>query len=136
VTTELAPCGTVTRNRAQLIPDGVYTTVGTKQDALRNQAQDDCALRYGGAQLTLSLTDGRFRTTEACSAHPETEIDNGAYTVTADRFVLLDNAGVNNIYRWSFDGQVLTLRWIKSTPPFQDASHILPFVYGHAWQRG
>lgn len=128
-----APCGTVSGGQPGKPPDGAYTAVATKQDALRNHWPDECALREGGAHLTLFLSGGRFRLTESCPGHPESEADNGSVEVTAAALRTTANNGITNTFAWRFDGTVLTLRWVKSTPPGPYTPRAPRFLYDHAW---
>ena len=50
-----------------LVPDGTYTAVATKADALRLGVQDECALRDDGNHLRLELKDGEFVQWQGCS---------------------------------------------------------------------
>ena len=94
-----------------VVPDGTYTAVATKADALRlGTKNDDCAVKAEGAQLRLTLADGEFTQWEKCSILPDQIGSQGRFKVTSDTFTTIESCCGETYLDWSFDGRFLTLR--------------------------
>jgi TRAP-type C4-dicarboxylate transport system substrate-binding protein len=107
-----APCGRSASTRAVTaeIPEGTYTALGTKQDALRLGFDDPCALKSDGAHIRLELRDGQWEQWEYCKNQPDGIGSQGTYTSTAKDLVMHETCCGNTTLSWSFDGRSLTLK--------------------------
>ncbi len=99
-----------TTSTAQAVPEGAYTAIGTKQDALRLGADDPCALKSDGAHLRLELQDGQFTQWEFCKNMPDSIGSQGTYTSTDKQLIIHETCCGNTTLDWSFDGKALTLK--------------------------
>jgi hypothetical protein len=99
-----------TTSTAQAVPEGTYTTIGTRQDALRLGADDPCALKSDGAHLRLELQDGHFTQWESCKNMPDSIGTQGTYTSTDKQLIMHETCCGDTTLDWSFDGKALTLK--------------------------
>jgi C4-dicarboxylate-binding protein DctP len=99
-----------TTSTAQAVPEGTYTAIGTRQDALRLGADDPCALRSDGAHLRLELQDGHFTQWESCKSMPDSIGTQGTYTSTDKQLIMHETCCGDTTLDWSFDGKALTLK--------------------------
>ena len=121
---------------AATIPDGVYTTIATKEDALRIPWDDDCALKLDGGHITLDLDHGNWTESESCKDHPSSVGSHGTYTSTADTFVLRDCCdGSFSTFSWTLDGTKLTLKLIEVTGGDESTERVIRFIYEHEFER-
>lgn len=117
------------------LPDGTYTAVATKSDALRLGARgDDCALKAEGAQLRLVLRDGEFTQWEQCSILPDTIGSQGRFEVSSDTFTTIESCCGEVYFDWSFDGRFLTLR-MRSTQAGGPLDPTARLIMEHRWER-
>jgi TRAP-type C4-dicarboxylate transport system substrate-binding protein len=131
--TQLTECGDSqsTGSAAQEIPEGTYTAVGTKQDALRLGHDDPCALKADGARLRLELSNGVWAQWESCKIEPDTIGAQGTYTSTGNDLVLNETCCGDTTLDWSFDRKALTLKIRESdTPGVEPGSR---FILNHKW---
>jgi TRAP-type C4-dicarboxylate transport system substrate-binding protein len=132
-TPPITACGSPTSGAAaaQKIPEGTYTALGTKQDALRLGWQDPCALRSDGNHLRLDLHSGEFVQYESCKIQPDRIGSQGTYTSTDTTLVMHHPGSGATTLDWSFDGKALTLkiRAPASGPPGQGDR----FILEHEW---
>ena len=131
--TQLTACGDSqsTGSAAQEIPEGTYTAVGTKQDALRLGHDEPCALKDDGAQLRLELSNGEWAQWQSCKIRPDAIGSQGKYTSTEKDLVLHETRGGDTTLDWSFDGKSLTLKIRESdTPGAEPGSR---FILNHKW---
>jgi TRAP-type C4-dicarboxylate transport system substrate-binding protein len=131
--TQLTECGDSqsTGSAAQEIPEGTYTAVGTKQDALRLGHDDPCALKADGARLRLELSDGVWAQWESCKIYSDTIGSQGTYTSTEKDLVLHETCCGDNTLDWSFDGKALTLKIRESDTPNVEPGE--RFILNHKW---
>jgi TRAP-type C4-dicarboxylate transport system substrate-binding protein len=92
------------------IPEGTYTALGTKQDALRLGFDDPCALKSDGAHIRLELRDGQWEQWEYCKNQPDGIGSQGTYTSTDKELVMHETCCGDTTLAWSFDGKSLTLK--------------------------
>jgi TRAP-type C4-dicarboxylate transport system substrate-binding protein len=131
--TQLTACGgsQSTGSSAQEIPEGIYTAVGTKQDALRLGHDDPCALKADGARLRLELSSGGWAQWQSCKIEPDTIGSQGTYTSTEKDLVLHETCCGDTTLDWSFEGKSLTLKIRESdTPGAEPGSR---FILNHKW---
>jgi len=131
--TQLTQCGDSqsTGSAAQEIPEGTYTAVGTKQDALRLGHDDPCALKADGIRLRLELSNGVWAQWESCKIEPDKIGSQGTYTSTDKDLVLHETCCGDTTLDWSFDGKALTLKIRESdTPNVEPGSR---FILNHKW---
>ena len=122
------------------IPDGTYTTIVTKQDALRStfSQADGCTLQSDGTtHETLIIAGGRFTHLLGCQGMPEAVGDTGRYTATADRLVMTSTCCPEepNTLAWSLIGDTLTLRTIDQPDTTEDLAAAWHFLFDHDWTR-
>ena len=131
--TQLTQCGDSrsTGSAAQEVPDGTYTAVGTKQDALRLGGDDPCALKADGARLRLELTNGVWAQWVGCKIYPDTIGSQGTYTSTEKDLVLHETCCGDTTLDWSFDGKALTLKIRESDTPNVEPGD--RFIWNHKW---
>ena len=117
-----------------LVPDGTYTAVATKADALRLGVQDECALRDDGNHLRLELKDGEFVQWQGCSIVPDEVGSQGRFTVTTDTFTTIEACCGEGYLDWTFDGHFLTLklRVHGSGRPLEAAAQL---IMDHRWEK-
>lgn len=132
------PCGSPTPGpspNSVAIPDGSYLVTATKQQALRADWSDPCALRFGGARLRLELRNGRYTQWESCAGHPEEVNDLGTYRITSSNRVSLENPDHPGptILAWSYDRNVLTLRVLRAGATEDPGAE--RFFLDHAWAK-
>jgi TRAP-type C4-dicarboxylate transport system substrate-binding protein len=125
-------CGqsTSTDSVEQKVPQGTYTALGTKQDALRLGADDPCGLKSDGAHLRLVLREGRWQQWEYCKNMPDNIGSQGTYTSTDKDLVLHETCCGNTTLDWSFDGKALTLKIRKSDRAVEPLDR---FIREHRW---
>jgi TRAP-type C4-dicarboxylate transport system substrate-binding protein len=99
-----------TTSTAQAVPEGTYTAISTKQNALRLGAADPCALKSDGAHLRLELQDGHFTQWEFCKNMPDSIGSQGTYTSTDKQLITHETCCGDTTLDWSFDGKALTLK--------------------------
>lgn len=130
--TQLTACGESesTGSAAQKIPNGSYTAVGTKQEALRLGHDDPCALTSNGAHLRLELKDGQWEQWEYCKNQPDDMGSQGTYISTDKELVLHETCCGDTTLDWSFDGKTLTLT-IKASGGGIDPGE--RFILEHRW---
>jgi C4-dicarboxylate-binding protein DctP len=109
---EAAACGRSASTKAatQGAPEGTYTAMGTKQDALRLGFDDPCALKSNGAHIRLELREGQWEQWEYCKNQPDVIGSQGTYTSTDKDLVLHEPCCGDATLAWSFDGKSLTLK--------------------------
>lgn len=120
---------------AVLVPDGTYTAVATKADALRlGTKNDDCALKAEGAQLRLVLADGEFTQWEKCSILPDQIGSQGQFQVTPGTFTTIESCCGETYLDWSFDGRFLTLalRAVEDGSPVDPGGRL---IMEHRWEK-
>ena len=117
-----------------LVPDGTYTAVATKADALRLGVQDECALRDDGNHLRLELKNGEYVQWQGCSIVPEEVGSQGRFTVTTDTFTTIETCCGEGYLDWTFDGRFLTLkvRARESGGPLEAAGQL---IMDHRWEK-
>lgn len=133
-----AACGTVkptspTADKA-LVPDGVYTAVGTKADALRLGSADPCALKADGAHFRIHLKDGWYTQWEKCSLMSDQIGSKGRFSVTSDTFTTTESCCGDTFFDWSFDGRYLTLK-MRALPNGAQPEPAGLFVWDHRWTK-
>jgi TRAP-type C4-dicarboxylate transport system substrate-binding protein len=129
------PRPTAPDQSSALVPDGTYTAVATKADALRLGAKNDaCALKADGAHLRLELKDGEFAQWEKCSILSDQIGSQGWFTVTADTFTTIETCCGEVYLDWSFDGHFLTLkqRAYKDGGPLDPGAQL---IMDHRWEK-
>ncbi len=109
---EATLCGRAASTKAatQGVPEGTYTAMGTKQDALRLGFDDPCALKSDGAHIRLELRDGQWEQWQYCKNQPDVIGSQGTYTSTDKDLVLHEPGHGDATVAWSFDGKSLTLK--------------------------
>ena len=113
------------------IPEGTYTTIATREDALRIPWDDDCALKQDGAHITLKLASGKWTQSESCKTVPVSVGAEGTYTSTADTLVLRDGYdGSTSTWTWTLDGTKLTLR-LRIDGADESATRVGRFIFEH-----
>ena len=117
-----------------LVPDGTYTAVATKADALRLGAQDQCALQADGNHLRLELKKGEFAQWEKCSIVADQIGSHGDFTVTKDTFTIIEACCGETYLDWAFDGQFLTLkqRAYENGGPLDPTARL---IMDHRWKK-
>jgi TRAP-type C4-dicarboxylate transport system substrate-binding protein len=117
-----------------LVPDGTYTAVATKADALRLGVQDECALRDDGNLLRLELKHGEYVQWQGCINVPEEVGSQGRFTVTKDTFTTIETCCGEGYFDWTFDGRFLTLkmRARESGGPLEAAGQL---IMDHRWEK-
>ena len=116
---------------AQEIPEGTYTAVGTRQDALRLGHDEPCALKADGVRLRLELSNAVWAQWQSCKIYPDTIGSQGTYTSTEKDLVLHETCCGDTTLDWSFDGKALTLKIRESDTP-----NVGPdgrFILNHKW---
>ena len=105
-------CGnsTTTTAAAQAIPEGTYTALATRQDALRLGFDDPCALKSDGAHIRLELHDGQWEQWEYCKNQSDAIGAQGTYTSTDKELVLHETCCGDTTLDWSFEGKALMLK--------------------------
>jgi TRAP-type C4-dicarboxylate transport system substrate-binding protein len=120
-----------TGSAAQEIPEGTYTAVGTRQDALRLGHDDPCALKADGVRLRLELSNGVWAQWQSCKIYADTIGSQGTYTSTEKDLVLHETCCGDTTLDWSFDGKALTLKIRESdTPGVEPGTR---FILEHKW---
>ena len=120
---------------ASTIPAGTYTTIATKEDALRIPWDDDCALKLDGGHISLELDAGKWTESESCKDHPKSVGSHGTYTSTADTFVLKDCCdGSTSTFTWQLDGTRLTLRLTDVAGGDESTERVIRFIYEHEFE--
>jgi TRAP-type C4-dicarboxylate transport system substrate-binding protein len=129
-----APAPTASTASRPLVPDGTYTAVATKADALRLGVRDNCALKADGNHLRLELKNGEFAQWEKCSIKADVMGSRGRFSVTNDTFTTIEPCCGKVYFDWSFDGKYLTLklRAAENGGP-RDPKAIL--VMNHRWAK-
>ena len=123
---------TPTPSRLVAIPEGTYTTIATREDALRIPWDDDCALKQDGAHITLVLASGNWTQSESCKTVPDSVGSEGTYTSTADTLVLRDCCdGSTSTWTWTLDGTKLTLRLRPIPGADESATRVGRFIFEH-----
>jgi hypothetical protein len=125
-------CGagsTSTKPAPQKIPEGTYTAVGTKQQALRLGADDQCALKAGGARLRLEMHDGRWAQWESCEILSDVIGSQGTYTSTDKELIMHETCCGDTTLGWSFDGKKLALKITQPENPEPNSR----FIAEHRW---
>jgi hypothetical protein len=126
------PSLTPTPSRSVAIPEGTYTTIATREDALRIPWDDDCALKQDGAQITLELASGEWTQSESCKTVPASVAAQGTYTSTADTLVMRDCCdGSTSTFTWTLDGTKLTLRLRGIDGVDESATRVTRFIFEH-----
>ena len=114
------------------IPDGTYTAIATREDALRIPWDDDCALKQEGAHITLELASGEWTQSESCKTVPDSVGAQGTYTSTADTLVMRDCCdGSASTFTWTLDGTKLTLRLRGIDGGDESATGVTRFIFEH-----
>jgi hypothetical protein len=127
---------TPTPSRSVAIPQGTYTTIATREDALRIPWDDDCALKQDGAHITLELASGHWTQSESCKTVPASVGAEGTYTSTADTLVLRDgDDGSMSTWTWTLDGTKLTLRLRGIPGGDESAARVGRFIFEHEFER-
>ncbi len=117
------------------IPEGTYTTIATREDALRIPWDDDCALKQDGAHISLELASGKWTQREWCKTVPASVAAEGTYTSTADTLVLRDCCdGSTSTWTWTLDGTKLTLR-LRIDGGDASASRVGRFIFEHEFDK-
>ena len=125
---------TPTPSRSVAIPEGTYTTIATREDALRIPWDDDCALKQDGAHLTLRLASGEWTQSESCKTVPASVAAQGTYTSTADTLVMRDCCdGSTSTFTWILDGAKLTLRLRGIDGGDESATRVIRFIFEHEY---
>jgi hypothetical protein len=121
---------------AVAIPEGTYTTIATKADALRAPWDDDCALKQDGAHITLDLEAGRWTESESCNGQPVSVGSRGTYTSTGDTLVMTDCCdGSSSTFSWTLDGTQLQLRLTDVAGGDESTERVIRFLYEHEFVR-
>ena len=116
------------------IPDGTYTAIATREDALRIPWDDDCALKQEGAHITLELASGEWTQSESCKTVPNSVGAQGTYTSTADTLVMRDCCdGSASTFTWTLDGTKLTLRLRGIDGGDESATRVTRFIFEHEY---
>jgi TRAP-type C4-dicarboxylate transport system substrate-binding protein len=117
-----------------IVPDGVYTAVATKADALRLGVSDECALKADGMHLRLELKHGTFAQWEKCSIYADQIGSQGTFSVTADTFTTRETCCGESYFAWSYDGHYLTLKFraLESGGPVSNDGRL---VMDHRWAK-
>ena len=122
---------------AALVPDGTYTALATKADALRLGASDDCALKAEGAVLRLELEDGEFAQWEKCSMAADEIGSQGRFTVSEHTFTTIETCCGEGYFDWTFDGHFLTLK-LRSGEHGEYGGPLDPIaqlIMNHRWEK-
>lgn len=127
---------TTTATTRLLVPDGTYTAVATKADALRLGVRDECALKADGNHLRLELEDGLFEEWQGCSIRPEQVGSHGRFTVTKDTFTTSESCVRcgETYFDWSFDGHFLTLK-VRGYGHGGPLDPVGQLITDHRWQK-
>jgi TRAP-type C4-dicarboxylate transport system substrate-binding protein len=129
-----APSPTTSATSSVDVPDGTYTAVATRADALRLGVADDCALKADGVHLRLVLKDGKFAQWEKCSILAEQIGSRGRFTVTKDTFTTIESCCGEVYFDWTFDGRFLTLkqRGYEAGGPLDPTAQL---IMDHRWEK-
>ena len=116
------------------MPDGTYTALATKADALRLGARDDCALKADGSHLRLELKKGEFAQWEKCSILADQIGSHGRFTVTEDTFTTIETCCGEGYFDWTFDGHFLTLK-LRATEHGEPLDPSAQLIMNHRWEK-
>lgn len=111
-------------------PEGTYTALATKRDALRLDQKDACALHHGGLRQKLVFTDGAWTEWQSCAVRPEQTGSKGTYESTGDRLTLTERCCGTTTLSWTFDGKTLTLRTLGT-----GSGEPVPADFRFIWER-
>jgi hypothetical protein len=126
----------LTPSRSVAIPEGTYTTIATREDALRIPWDDDCALKQDGAHITLELASGSWTQSESCKTVPASVGAEGTYTSTADTLVMRDCCdGSRSTFTWTLYGTKLVLRLRGIDGGDESATRVVRFLYEHEFDK-
>ena len=129
-----APSPTTPATSSVLVPDGTYTAVATKADALRLGVRDECALKADGNHLRLVLEHGKFEQWEKCSIVADRVGSQGRFTVTKDTFTTNEPSDGKTYFDWSFDGHFLTLK-VRGYEAGGPLNPVGQFITDHRWEK-